>query len=439
MEVKHEVSPGENWRRDLKIEVSAEEVQNRFDEIYQQLRTEAKIPGFRPGKVPMKTIKSRFRDVAAKEVFENLMDESFRQALKDSGLDAISPPQITDVTFEEGKPLIYTAQLDVRPEIKLEKYTGFDLKKPSPEVSEAEVDGLLDYLRRQNAEMVAVERPAQLNDFVIANLEVLSETSGNLKEKEFENVQIELLDEGLPQQFLEHLKGKQTGETPEFEIAYPPDHFDKRFAGSTVRFKATIDAIKELRLPELDEEFFKQFGDNVASVDDLKERLRGSMMLRKEKEAEDALREEVMKEVIDKNRFELPESMITNFLDNLVDDYRERSKEEIDETKLREQYRAYAIRQIRWNLLYHEIATAEKIVVKQEDLDAWMQRFADNYNMTLDEAKEQIADSRKVADVRETILESRVMDFIIAASEQETVATPPEPDGDADARRSEEQ
>lgn len=426
MEVKHEVSTGENWQRDLKVEVAAEEVQNRFDEIYQQLRSEAKIPGFRPGKVPMKTVKARFRDVATKEVFENLMDESYRQALKDSGLEAISPPKITEVVFEEGKPLSYTAQLDVRPEIKLEKYQGFKLEAPSAEVSEDEVDNLLDYLRRQNAEMVAVERPAKPKDFVIAQLEVLSETSGTLEEKQFENVQIELLDEGLPQQFLKELEGKQAGDIHEFEIVYPEDHFDKRFAGNSVRYRAVIDAIKEMELPELNEEFFKQFGDNVASVDDLRERLRGSMQVRKEKEAEDGLREEVIKEVIDKNKFDLPESMVTNFLDNLVADYRERSQEEVDEENLREQYRAYAIRQIRWNLLYHEIAKAENIVVKQEDIDAWMQRFADNYNMTLEEAKQQVAESRKVADVRETILESRVMDFIIAASEQEKAAAPQE-------------
>lgn len=423
MEVKHEVSTGENWRRDLKIEVPAEEVTNRFNEIYQQLRSEAKIPGFRPGKVPMKTIKTRYRDIATKEVLENLMDESFRQALKESGLDAISPPNIKDVTFEEGQPLVYTAEFDVRPEIKLEKYQGFTLKRPDASVEPAEVDSLLDYLRRQNAEMVVAERPAKEGDFVFADLEVLEESSGNLKEKNFENVQIELLNEGLPQQFLEHLNGKQAGDEPEFEINYPADHFDKRFAGSTVKFKAKISAVKELNLPELNEEFFKQFGDNVATVEDLKDRLRGSIEVRKEKESEDALREEVIKEVIDKNRFDLPESMVTGFLDNLVEDYRQRSKEkeEVDEEKLREQYRSYAIRQIRWNLLYHEIATAEDIKVKQEDLDAWMQRFADNYNMTLEEAKQQIADSRKVADVRETILETRVIDFIIAASEQEKI------------------
>jgi trigger factor len=440
LQVKHEVGTGEKWLRNLKIEVPAEEMASRFDEIYQQLRTEAKIPGFRPGKVPMKTIKARYRDVATKEVFENVMDESFRQALKESGLEAISPPKIKDVTFEDGKPLSYTAEFDVRPEIKLEKYQGFTLKKPASQISEADVEGLLDYVRRQNAELAAVERPAQLGDYVVANLEVISENTGKLEEKNFENVQIELLDEGLPKQFLEHLRGTQAGETPEFEINYPADHFDKRFAGANVRYRATIDAIKEMNLPELNEEFLKQFGDEVTTVDDLKERLRGSIAVRKEKEAADALREEVVKEVIDKNPFEVPESMVTHFLDNLVEDYRQRTKEKFEEAQVREQYLPFAMRQISWNLLYHEIAKAEKITVSQEDLDAWLQRFADNYNMSLEEAKKEIADSRKVADVRETILETRVIDFIIGASEQETITTPqPGPADAAEPRRSEEQ
>ena len=439
MQVKHEVGNGEKWQRNLKIEVSTEEVTSRFDEIYQQLRTEAKIPGFRPGKVPMKTIKARYRDVANKEVLENVMDESFRQALKESGLEAISPPKIKDVTFEEGKPLSYTAEFDVRPEIKLEKYQGFAFKKADDQISEAEVDSLLDYVRRQNAELAVVERPAQLGDYVVANLEIVSESTGKLEEKSFENVQIELLDEGLPKQFLEQLRGKQAGETPEFEINYPADHFDERFAGAKVHYRATIDAIKELNLPEVNEEFLKQFGDEVATVDDLKERLRGSITVRKKKEAADSLREEVVKEVVVGNPFEVPESMVTSFLDNLVEDYRQRAKEKFDEAQVREQYLPFAMRQIRWNLLYHEIAKAEKLAVSQEDLDTWLQRFADNYNMNLDEARKEIADSRKVADLRETILESKVIDFIIAASEQETITTPqPEPADAAEPRRSEE-
>jgi trigger factor len=430
LDVKHEIHEGENWQRDLKVEVDADEVQSRFDEIYKQLRSEAKIPGFRPGKAPLSTIKTRFGDAAAQEVLEKLMEESFRKALRESGLDAISPPRIKDVDFGEGKPLIYTAQLEVRPEITLEKYTGFTLKRMDDRVSETEIQNMLEYLQRQNAELAAVERPAKEGDFVIADLEVIDETSGKLEEKNFTGVQIEMVSDGLPGQFLSALAGSQAGDVREFEVNYPADHFDKRFAGNKVRYRANIQAVKEMHLPELNEEFFRQFGDEINSVEDLREKLRENIAERKANDVKEALKEEAIKEVIDKNRFELPPSMVEQFLDNVVEDYRQRSKQEFDEKELRERYRALAIRQIRWNLLYHEIAKQEKIDVTQADLDAWLQKFADNYNITLEEARQEISKSRQIADLRETILESKVVDFIIESSEQETIPTPMTEPGD---------
>ncbi len=422
--VQFEVAQGEKCKRTLKITVSSEQVQEKFDEIYRRLKSEAQIPGFRKGKAPLATIRARYGDAAGKDVLEDLMDLSYKEAINQSGLTPIDYPHIHILEFEEGKALSYTAELEIRPEIKLERYSGFTLKKPDDTVKDSEVKELLEYLQRKHSSLEIVERPAQHGDFVLADLEVIGDSAGNLQEKKFANVQLELVDGPVATQFSKQISGLDAGAETQITVDYPSDHFDKRFAGSKVTFKVHVHAIKHLNLVELNGDFFKQFDDKIETLDDFRAKMRADIQARKTKESRDALRDETIKEVIDKNRFDLPDSPVERYLDRIVEDFKQNSKERVDEPALRDQYRAIAIRQIRWDLLYHEIAERENLRVEQTDIDAWMQRFADNYNMTLEQAKKAITDNRRIADLKETILENKVVDFILAGSTVETVFSP---------------
>jgi trigger factor len=422
--VTFQLTEGEKCKRTLKIEVPQDVVKSKFDEIYQKLKTEAVIPGFRKGKAPMSAIKSRFGKTASKDVLEDLLDSSYSEAVTEAGLDPVSYPRIVEVDFAEDKPLIYTAELEVKPVIILEKYTGLTLKKPDAQVKDGEVKNLMEYMRRKNSALESVERPAAENDFVVADLEVLSDSLSGIGEKEFKDVQLELTSGPVAEQFLKQLGGITVDDQREVEVVYPSDHFDKRFAGSTVKFLVRVKAIKQLNLVPINEEFFKQFGEGITNEEELKAVLRTDIEHRKSKQSTDELREEVIKEVIDKNRFDLPESLVERFLNNVVEDYRERSKGAVDEEELRNYYRPIGIRQIRWDILMREIAEKENIKVEQTDMDAWLQRFADNYKMTLEEARKTVTDNRRIADVKETILEHKVIEFITSNSTVETVFSP---------------
>ena len=423
--VNFELNQGEKCKRTLKITVTQDVVQEKFDAVYRKLKQDVELPGFRKGKAPLATIRSRYGAAAARDVLEDLMDESYRDAIAQSGVTPVDYPKILDVDFEEGKALTYTAEFEVRPEITLEKYTGFSLKKPEDKVADAEVNDLLEYVQRKNSSLENVERPAEKGDFVLVDLEVISDSAGNLGTKKFENVQLELVEGEVASQFAKQLSGLDAGAETEIEIIYPNEHFDKRFAGSTVRFKTNVKSIKHLNLAELNAEFFKQFDESVTTLDQFKEKLRLDIQARKSKEAQDSLREETIKEIIDKNRFDLPDALVERYLERLVEDVRKNSKEKIDEEEVRNQYRAVGIRQIRWDILSHEIAEKENIRVEQSDIDTWLQRFADNYKMTLEEARKSITENRRIADLKETILENKVIDFIIAGSTVETVADSP--------------
>ncbi|MCC6963072.1 MAG: trigger factor [candidate division Zixibacteria bacterium] len=424
MSVTFELAQGEKCKRTLKITVAQETVQEKFDEVFRKLKAEAQIPGFRKGRAPLSTIKARYGAAAAQDVLEDLMDESYKEAIQQSGLTPVDYPHISEVDFGEGKPLTYTAELEIRPEIKLETYTGFELKQPDDTVKDGEVKEMLEYLQRKHSSLEVVERPAQMDDFVLLDLEVLSDSGGKLEQKKFENVQLELVEGPVASQFGKQLSGLDNGAETEIEIDYPQDHFDKRFGGSRVRFKVNVKAIRHLNLIPLDESFFKQFDEKIATLEEFREKLRADIQARKTKEATDALREEAIKEVIDKNRFDLPDALVERYLDRMVEDYRNNSQEKIDEEQVRQQYRAVAIRQIRWDLLYHEIAEKEQLRVEQSDLDAWLQRFADNYKMTLEQARKTVTDNRRIADLKETILEHKVIDLILNGSKVEKVFSP---------------
>lgn len=424
MPVTYELTEGEKCKRTLRIEVSHDLVQGKFQEIYHKLKTEAVIPGFRKGKAPLAAIKSRFAKTATKDVLEDLLDESYADAIGQAGLDPVSYPKIIDIDFAEDKPLRYTAELEVKPVIKLEKYTGFTLKKPDDQVKDEEVIELMDYIRRKNSALESVDRPADEHDFVTADLEILSDSGSSAGEKEFKEVQLELTSGPVAGQFLKQLDGIKVDDQKEVEIVYPADHFDKRFAGNTVKFLVRITAIKQLNLIPMNEEFFKQFGEKITTEEQFKDALREDIQQRKTKKANDELREEVIKEVIDKNRFDLPESLVERFLNNMVEDYRQRSKETVNEEELRNYYRPIGIRQIRWDILLREIAEKENIKAEQADIDMWLQRFADNYKMTLEEARKSVTDNRRIADVKETILEHKVIEFITANSTVETAFSP---------------
>ncbi len=424
MSVTFELTQGEKCKRTLKITVSQELVQQKFDEVFRKLKTQAEIPGFRKGRAPLTTIKARYGQAAAQDVLEDLMDESYKEAIQKSGLTPVDYPRISEVDFGEGKPLTYTAEFEIRPEIKLEQYSGFTLKQPDDAVKDGEVNEMLEFLQRKHSSLEVVERPAKASDFVLLDLEAVGDSGGKVDQKKFENVQLELVEGPVASQFTKQLTGLDAGAETEIEVDYPKEHFDERFAGSKVRFKASVKVVRQLNLVELNEEFFKQFDEKVKTVDEFREKLKADIQARKTKEALDAVREEVIKEVIDKNRFDLPEALVERYLDRMVEDYKQNSKEAIDEEEVRKQYRAIAIRHIRWDLLHHEIAEKEQIRVEQSDLDTWLQRFADNYKMTLEQARKTITENRRIADLKETILENKVIEHILNKSTIEKVFSP---------------
>jgi len=414
--LKYNLVEEKNWRRKLEITIPEEDVDKKFDEVWKVLKKEAKIPGFRPGKAPINIIKSRYGKLAEKEVLETIIPDAYSDAVKESGLFPISEPDFSRIEIAEGKAIEFSAEFDIKPEFEAERYTGFTLKRQTEIVPDMDIEKAYQRILDQNSSLKPKESAAEEGNLVIVDMEKTADPDNAIKDTELNDFSFELNRDATLPQFFEVLLGTNPGDDREVDVTYPQDYYNKDMASKSLSFKIKVKEIKEIVRPELNDDFFKQFGDST-SEEDLKEKLREELLRQRREEIQADIRDQVVKSVIAANEFELPESLLENYLDSVIEDFREQySEEKVDESVLRERYRPMGIRFIRWNLLYHKIAEKEKIEVTKEDTDKWLQNFADKSNMNLEQAKELLAARRKIQDIKETILEDKVLDFITKSS-----------------------
>ncbi len=417
--MKYDIKEEQNWHRKLTITIPEDDVNSKFSEVYKVLRREAKIPGFRPGKAPLDIIKSRYGKLAEKEVLETIVPDAYSNAIKESGVFPISEPEFSMIKIEEGKPIEFTAEFDVKPDVKAEKYTGFTLKKEPAAVNEGDVDKAFNHIVDQHSSMKQKEEgeASAEGDVVIVDMEKTSDPDNIIKDDKMNDFTFELNKNVTLPEFTENLIGTKPGDEREINVTYPEDYYDKNMAGKSLGFKVKVKEIKEIVRPELNEEFFKQY-EGATNETELKEKIRTDLLERKKQEIEGDIKEQAIKSVISTNEFELPHSLLENYLDAMVEDIKKQyPDQEVDEEEVREKYRPTGIRFIRWNLLYHEIAEKEKITVTKEDTDNWLQKFADRANMDVEKAREFLAAQKKIQDIKETILEEKVLSYIIENSE----------------------
>lgn len=406
---------GQAWTRFLEIEIPAENVTILFDSTYDDYRKKAKVPGFRPGKAPMGIIKQRYGADVRQDVFEALVPRAYEKALIQQNLTPLNPPKLSDVQFEEGQPLKFKAEFEIRPVITLNKYSGFRVEKRVPQIGEKEIDESLNYLRERVAEFHPVQRPAENGDLVIVDMLKKHDKFGRMKEDKLENVEINLGSKGLLEEFQRGILGMRIGEMKDISVKYPPDYYDTNLAGDQILYMVVAKEIKKKVLPELNDEFAAKVSKSQ-NLAELREKMRENLEHQAQDDATKQMRNEVIKRAIETNPFDIPISMLDNYLDGVVEDYKKRGAV-VDEQAIRSEYRPFGENLIKWNYLYYEIAKKENIKVEADDRKKWVATFAKTYNMTEEEARERLGHARKLEDIDDSILESKVLQFVIDKSE----------------------
>ena len=413
--LKVDISKGQSWTRFLAIEVPSEKVDAKFREVYGDFRQKANIPGFRPGKAPMNIIEKKFEADVKLEVLESLVDEAYKQAIIQEKIWPLANPKVADVEFEKNKPLKFKAEIEIRPEVKLKKYKGFRVEKTVRKVTEKDVDDSIEYMRERMAEFEPVERQSMNGDQLKIDLLKKFDKLNRLKEDKLEDVEIVLGAEGVLKEFQEGLLGMRIGEMKDIAVKYPKDYYDKNLAGNEITYTAVIKEVKKRNLPEVNDELVAKVSPHK-KVSEFRESLKKNLEQQAENEATRALRSEIIKKVVEANNFDVPISLLDKYLNSVVEDYKSRG-ETVDENSIRNQYRPMGENLIRWNFLFYEIAGTEKITVTSEDRAKCVHDFSVAHNLTEERAREALGKSRKQSEIDDSIIEGKVLEYIIDNSE----------------------
>ncbi len=352
------------------IEVPSEELEHAFQEVVEEFRSRVQLPGFRKGHVPRNVIELQFGHSMEHEVLERAVKTSYESAVRDQKLEPVSYPSIEKIEFARGKPLTYEAQVDIRPKVNAKDYLGLDVDAKEIDVKDEEVDKALEELRQRTAEWVPVEREAGESDAVLVDYVRLNAKGKPIRKTEQKDALVELGAGGLLPEFRTNLVGTKTGDHRNFQVTYPAEFGNEELRGRSATFSVDVQGVRERRIRPLDDEFAKEIA-GMRDLAELRARIRlnmeGEARVKSQREQEEAL----VDQVIERNPMELPESMVREYLEELVQRLRGEGREWTpeEEERFRSEYRPLAERRIKRDLLLDSIARAESVTVTHEEID----------------------------------------------------------------------
>lgn len=371
----------EGCKHALEITVPAADVEKETERAAAAIQGKVRLPGFRPGKAPLAMVKSRFAQDVRQEVLEKLVPRFLNAAVEQDHLQVVSQPSISEVHLHAGEPLRFKAEFEVAPVFELGEYQGLTVTYAEPEAADADVLARIEETRERKAEYVNEEpRPLADGDYAVISLESLSGVDEKVQQDE---LMLKLGDEATMSAFTENLRGASPEESREFEVAYPPDYDRAALAGKTVRFKATVKAVRRKELPELNDDFAKDLGD-YQTLEELKDAVRKSILHEREHRAQDDTKHQIIEKLVDAHPFPIPEVYIDRQIEvNLDTQLRQLAAQGIDPRslkldwkKVREAQKDRAERDVRASLILDKIADREAVGATQDEVDREVQRFA---------------------------------------------------------------
>jgi trigger factor len=369
-------------RRELELEIPAEDVSKATERVAKEISRVAKVPGFRPGKAPLSLIKRRFADDIKGEVLQSLVPERVEKAVVEEKLSPVSQPQVEKLEFNEGQPLKFRAVFEVLPEFELGKYKGLDIEMPAMDVSDDDVDKALEETRERAAAFAPVEgRAVENGDF--AQLKLLGTPEGGGEPIQADSVLCHVGAEETMEPFNENLRGANVGDHKEFDVDYPADYPDQKLAGKKFHYAADLTGIKIKKLPELNDDFAKDVSD-ATTLGELKKKIRESLEHQRDHRQKDLQREKVIFELVKMHDFPVPESLVEHQkdvrLERVVRSLAQQGVDpravNLDWVTLRQRQEERAKEDVKAELVIDKIASTEQIDVTDEEVQHELEHMA---------------------------------------------------------------
>ncbi len=410
----------------LNIEIPEEKVARELDNAYKNLKKTAKIKGFRPGKAPRTVLERLFKKDVHNDVSSKLLQDSFIEALKETDLHIVGNPKIDPSGLDEKGPFRYVATVEIKPEIEEINFKGLTLKKALYRITDEEMDAQLKILQKNMARQnpIAEDRGVLENDFVLIDYEGFKDGKPFKETQKTENYTLKVGQGQILNTFDEKLVGMKPGDNRDIKVKFPEDFSNEKLATLAITFQVKLHEIREEVLPDIDDEFAKQFGQ-YETLDDLKNVITENLNQGYAKRVEQEMNEQIFTTLIEKTEFELPDSMVDYELEGIIEEverslaYHNKSLEDqgLSREILLEKHRETAEKKVRRHLILGKIIEQENTTLSDEDLENGFAEMAKAVNQPVEEIKNYYKQNDENLEFfKHTLLEKQVIKLIIKNS-----------------------
>lgn len=409
----------------LTVEVSAEDFKAAIKKAFNKNKNRFAIPGFRKGKAPQAMIEKMYGEgVFYEDAADEAINASYAEAMKESGLDIVSRPEVTIEKIGKDEPFVYSALVAVKPEVTLGQYKGVEVEKADASVSAEDVEAELKKVQEQNARLFTVEdRGVEDGDQTVIDFEGFVDGKG-FEGGKAEDYPLTIGSHSFIDTFEEQLIGKKIGEECEVNVTFPTEYHAADLAGKPATFKVTVKEIKVKELPELNDEFASEVSE-FDTLDEYKKDVEKKLVEKKEIEANSKNEDAVVAKVVENATMEIPDKMIDAQAENMVQDMARRMQSQglsldmylkytgMTVEQMKEQARPDAEKRIRTRLVLEAVAKAENIQISDEKVDEEVAKMAEAYKMEVEKLKSYMSES-DVKQMKEDLAVQQAVDLLVA-------------------------
>jgi len=415
-------------RRELDLEIPAEEVSKAMERVAKEFARIANVPGFRRGKAPISLIRRRFADDIKGEVLQSLVPERVEKAVADQKLTPVSQPQVDKLDYAEGQPLKFRAVFEVLPDFELGNYKDLEIELPAMDVTDEDVAKALEEMRERAAAFAPVEgRAVENGDFV--QLKLLGTPAGGGDPVQADSVLCHIGAEETMAAFNENLRGAKAGEHKNFDVVYPADYPDAKLAGKTYHYAAEVLGIKTKKLPELNDEFAKDVSD-AATLDELRKKVRESLEHQRDHKHKELLHEKILAALVKLHDFPVPEALVEHQMDvrlervvrSLAAQGVDPRAVNVDWVTLRRRQQERAADDVKAELIVDRIASAESIDVTEQEVDQELQHLAGHSDESAEAIRARLTKQGALDRMKAKLRSDKTLDWLAQNSRIKTVA-----------------